>query len=114
MRPHFWLAELLLFASFFNLSLAYFRHSFTPLSIHIGALSGPLAWSFAVLYSAGTAAVRSTHLVARITAHLSICDWLGYGMFHLATYKDYVVGLAPSMLSVSCPSRRKMLVRARN
>ncbi|KAJ4331899.1 hypothetical protein N0V87_008792 [Didymella glomerata] len=100
-RSHFWPAELLLLASFFNLSLAYFRHSNTPLPMHIAALAGPLAWNFAALYCVGATAIRSTHLVARIAAHLSICGWLAYGVFYLATYKDFVVGFALSVLSIS-------------
>jgi hypothetical protein len=105
-RSHFWLAELLLLASFFELSLTYFRHPDTPLSVHVGAVAGLLAWSFAALYWAGAAAARSTHLAARIVAHLSICGWLGYGMFYLSTYKDYVMGFALSVLSVCmCSSR---------
>lgn len=112
-RSHFWLAELPLLASFFNLSFAYFRHCNTPLAIHVGAVAGPLAWNFAALYWAGAAAVRSGHLVARIAAHLSIWGWLGYGAFYLVTYKDYVVGFALSVLSAcTCPSRCKMRVPA--
>jgi hypothetical protein len=94
-------------------SFAYFRHSNTPLAIHVGAVAGPLAWNFAALHWAGAAAVRATHLVARIAAHLSICSWLAYGVFYLVTYKDYVVGFALSLLSAcTCPSRCKMRVPA--
>ncbi|KAJ4332293.1 hypothetical protein N0V95_009691 [Ascochyta clinopodiicola] len=100
-RSHFWLAELPLLASFFTLSSAYFRHPNTPLAIHVGAVAGPLAWNFAALYWAGAAALRSTHPVAKIAAHLSICGWLAYGTFYLVTYKDYVVGFALSLLSAS-------------
>jgi hypothetical protein len=99
-RSHFWHAELLLLASFFNLSLTYSRHTDAPLSVHVGAVADLQAWNFAALYWAGAAAVRSTNLTARIVAHLSICSWLGYGMFRLTTYKDYVMGFALSILSV--------------
>jgi hypothetical protein len=100
MRSHFWHTELLLLASFFSLSLTYSRHADTPLSVHVGAVVDLQAWTFAALYWAGTAAVRSTHLIARIEAHISICSWLGYGMFCLTTYKDYFTGFALSVLSV--------------
>ena len=100
MRSHFWHTELLLLASFFNLSLTYSRHADTPFSVHVGAVADLQAWNFAALYCAGAAAVRSTHLIARIVAHLSICSWLGYGMFCLTTHKDYVMSSALSVLSV--------------
>jgi hypothetical protein len=99
-RSHFWHAERLLLASFFNLSLTYSRHADTPLSVHVGAVAGLQARNFVALYWAGAAAVRSARLIARIVAHLSICSWLGYGMFYLTTYKDYVMGFALSVLSV--------------
>ncbi|OAL45847.1 DUF1774-domain-containing protein [Pyrenochaeta sp. DS3sAY3a] len=100
-RSHFWLAELLLVVNFFNLSFAYFRHSTTPRLIHIGTVSGPLAWNFVALYWAGAVAVHTNHVVARIVANVFIWGWLGYGVFFLAAYKDYTIGFALSALAFS-------------
>ena len=98
-RSHFWLAELLIVINFFNLTAAYFRHSTTPRLIHIGTVSGPLAWNFAALYWVGAVAVHSNHLAARIVANVFIWGWAGYGLFFLAAYKDYTMGFALSVLS---------------
>ncbi|KAJ4983878.1 ATP synthase F0 [Stagonosporopsis vannaccii] len=100
-RSHFWIAELLLIINFFNLSFAYFRHSTTPRAIHIGTVSGPLAWNFVALYWVGAVAFHSTHLVGRIVANVFIWGWLGYGVFFLAAYKDYTIGFALSVLAFS-------------
>lgn len=102
-RSHFWLAELLLVINFFNLSFAYFRHSTTPRAIHIGTIAGPLAWNFVALYWVGAVAFHSTHLVGRIVANVFIWGWLGYGVFFLAAYKDYTIGIALSVLSFCKP-----------
>lgn len=98
-RSHFWIAELLLVINFFNLSAAYFRHSTTPRLIHIGTVSGPLAWNFVALYWVGAVALHSNHLAARIVANVFIWGWAGYGVFFLAAYKDYTIGFALSVLS---------------
>jgi len=98
-RSHFWLAEFLLVINFFNLSSAYFRHSTTPRLIHIGTVSGPLAWNFIALYWCGAVAVHTNHVVARIVANVFIWGWAGYGIFFLIAYKDYTMGFALSILS---------------
>ena len=109
-RSHFWIAELLLIINFFNLSFAYFRHSTTPRAIHIGTVSGPLAWNFVALYWVGAVAFHSTHLAGRIVANVFIWGWLGYGMFFLAAYKDYTMGFALSVLSFcKCSHMRSRL-----
>lgn len=102
-RAHFWLAELLLVVNFFNLSLAYFRHSTTPRLIHIGTVSGPLAWNFVALYWVGAVAIAKNpnNLVARVVANVFIWGILGYGIFFLAAFKDYTIGFALSTLSFS-------------
>ncbi|RMZ73375.1 ATP synthase F0 [Pyrenophora seminiperda CCB06] len=100
-RSHFWLAEFLLVVNFFNLTFAYFRHSNGPRWVHVGALSGPLAWNFAALYWCGALAVHSNHFVARIVANVFIWGWVGYGMFYLITFKDYTMGFALSALAFS-------------
>ncbi|KAF1830059.1 DUF1774-domain-containing protein [Decorospora gaudefroyi] len=100
-RSHFLVAEFLLVLNFFNLTTAYFRHSTTPRLIHIGTLSGPLAWNFVALYWVGAVAFHSNHLAARIVANVFIWGWLGYGLFFLAAYKDYTMGFALSVLSFS-------------
>jgi hypothetical protein len=98
-RSHFWLAELLIVINFFNLSAAYFRHSTTPRLIHIGTVSGPLAWNFTALYWVGAVAVGAHHLAARIVANIFIWAYLAYGAFFLAAFKDYTMGFELSILS---------------
>jgi hypothetical protein len=98
-RSHFWLALMLLVINFFNLSLAYFRHSTTPRLIHIGAVSGPLAWNFVALYWVGAIAVGAHHLTARIVANVFIWGFLAYGAFFLVAFKDYTMGFCMSVLS---------------
>jgi hypothetical protein len=100
-RSHFWLAELLLVINFANLSLAYFRHSTTPRLIHIGTVSGPLAWNFVALYWVGAVAVHKhpAHLIPRIVANVFIWGILGYGVFFLAAFKDYTMGFELSILA---------------
>jgi hypothetical protein len=100
-RSHFWLALFLLVLNFANLSMAYFRHSTAPRMIHVGTVSGPLAWNFVALYWDGAIAVHSNHFVARIVANVFIWGWLGYGLFFLVAYKDYTMGFALSVLCFS-------------
>ncbi|CAG5149511.1 uncharacterized protein ALTATR162_LOCUS2384 [Alternaria atra] len=100
-RAHFWLALFLLVLNFGNLSLAYFRHSTAPRAIHIGTVSGPLAWNFVALYWVGAIALHSNHFAARIVANVFIWGWLGYGLFFLVAYKDYTMGFALSVLCFS-------------
>jgi hypothetical protein len=98
-RSHYVLALVLLVINFFNLSFAYFRHSTTPRAIHIGVVSGPLAWNFVALYWVGALVVHTNHFAARIVANVFIWGWAGYGLFFLAAYKDYTMGYALSVLS---------------
>ncbi|KAB2102429.1 hypothetical protein AG0111_0g9143 [Alternaria gaisen] len=100
-HTHYWLALFLLVLNFGNLSMAYFRHSTAPRAIHIGTVSGPLAWNFVALYWVGAIAVHSNHFAARIVANVFIWGWLGYGMFFLVAYKDYTMGFALSVLCFS-------------
>ncbi|KAF2113167.1 hypothetical protein BDV96DRAFT_119077 [Lophiotrema nucula] len=100
-RSHFVLAELLIIINFFNLSFAYFRHSTTPRLIHIGVVSGPLAWNFVALYWVGAVMVHAHGLAARIVANIFIWGILAYGLFFLAAYKDYTIGFALSVLAFS-------------
>jgi hypothetical protein len=98
-RGWYWIALALVVVNFFNLSFAYFRHSTTPRLLHIGVVSGPLAWNFAALYWVGATAVHTNHLAARIVANVFIWGWLGYGVFFLAAYKDYTMGFALSVMA---------------
>lgn len=101
-RSHFVLSLLLLLANFANLSTAYFRHSTTPRLIHIGVLTGPLAWTFVGLYWAGSVAVfqsHANHAVARIVANVFIWGWVGYAGIFLVGFKDYTIGYALSVLA---------------
>lgn len=100
-RSHFWLALLLIVVNFFNLSAAYFRHPTMPRSIHIGTVSGPLAWNFVALYWVGAVAVHAHNLPARIVANIFIWGILVYGGFFLMAYKDYTMGIALSVLAAA-------------
>lgn len=100
-RSHFWLAELLIVINFFNLSSAYFRHPKTPKLIHIGTVSGPLAWNFVALYWVGAVASHAHSLPARIVANIFVWGILVYGGFFLVAYKDYTMGFALSVLAFS-------------
>jgi len=98
-RSHYVLAELLLLVNFFNLSFLYFGHSTAPRFMHVGVVSGPLAWNFAALYWCGALAVTHNGFVARIVANVFIWGWAGYGVFFLVAYKDYTMGYALSVLA---------------
>lgn len=98
-RSYFVLAELLIIINFFNLSFMYFRHSTTPRLIHIGTVSGPLAWNFVALYWVGARAVNAHNLPARIVGNVFIWGFLTYGVFFLVAFKDYTMGFAMSILS---------------
>lgn len=100
-RSHFIWAELILIINFFNLSSLYFRHPASPRFIHIGAVSGPLAWSFVSLYWNGAIAFRAEGLFGRILANVAVWGILVYGLFFLVTFKDYTMGFALSVLSAS-------------
>ncbi|EUC29325.1 hypothetical protein COCVIDRAFT_30402 [Bipolaris victoriae FI3] len=100
-RSHFWLAEVLLVINFFNLTFAYFRHSTTPRAIHIGIVSGPLAWNFVALDWCGAIALHTNHEAFRIVCNLFIWGWLAFGLFFLVAYKDYTMGFALSLLAFS-------------
>ncbi|KAL9107199.1 MAG: hypothetical protein Q9227_007899, partial [Pyrenula ochraceoflavens] len=100
-RGHFWQAELLTIVNFIQLSALYFRHSTTPRVVHIGAVSGPLAWNFTALFWDGAVMVNAHHLAARIVANIFIWAFLGYGLFFLGAYKDYTMGFELSLLMLS-------------
>lgn len=88
-RGHFAWAEVILIVNFFNLTALYFRHNTHPRLIHIGAVSGPLAWTFVALYWNGAIVFNHHHatLAARILANIAIWGILVYGLFFLAIYK---------------------------
>lgn len=100
-RALFWPALLFIVLNFFNLSLAYFRHSTTPRLVHISVVSGPLAWNFTALYWVGAVAIGTNNLAARIVANIFIWGFLVYGAFFLVAFKDYTMGFALSILSFS-------------
>ncbi|MCJ1447563.1 MAG: hypothetical protein MMC23_008074 [Stictis urceolatum] len=97
----FWIAELLLLINFANLSTLYFRHSTSPLLVHIPVVSGPLAWNFVAIFWCGAAMVNAQNLAARILANIAIWGILGYGMFFLLAFKDYTMGFELSILAAS-------------
>jgi len=69
--------------------------------IHIGTVSGPLAWNFVALYWVGARAVGTHRLAARVVANVFIWGILAYGLFFLVAFKDYTMGFALSVLSFS-------------
>ena len=98
-RRFFWIAEILLIINFLNLTALYFRHSTTPLLVHIPVVTGPLAWTFVALFWCGAAVVDAQNLPARILANVAVWGWLVYGLFFLIVYKDWTMGLALSVLT---------------
>ncbi|MCJ1303342.1 hypothetical protein MMC08_006151 [Hypocenomyce scalaris] len=100
-RSHFWPAELMLVLNFFNLTFLYFHHPTTPTFIHVPVVSGPLAWNFVALFWCGAAMVGAHSLPARILANVFIWSFLLFGMFFLAVFKDYTMGLNLSILTAS-------------
>ena len=98
-HAHFWIAELMLIINFINLSSLYFRHSKTPLPIHVGVVSGPLAWTFVAIFWCGAAMVGAHNLAARIVANIFVWGIMGYGLFFLGAFKDYTMGFELSVLS---------------
>lgn len=100
-RSEYWLSLLLIVINFFNLTYLYFKFPTSPRLTHIGVVSGPLAWNFVALYWVGAVAIVSNSLAARIVANVFIWGWLGYGVFFLAAYKDYTLGLELAILAFS-------------
>ncbi|KAI9800883.1 MAG: hypothetical protein M1825_003666 [Sarcosagium campestre] len=100
-RERFWLAELLLVVNFLNLNSLYLRHPTHVRAIHIPVVSGPLAWTFVALFWDGAAMVNARSLPAGIVANIFIWTFLFYGLFFIAVYKDYTVGLALSTLTAA-------------
>jgi len=100
-HSHFWIAEIMLILNFFNLISLYFRHSTTPRLIHIGVVSGPLAWTFVAIFWCGAAMVNAHGIVARIFANIAIWGILGFGLFFLAAFKDYTIGFELSILAAA-------------
>lgn len=45
--------------------------------------------------------VHAHSLAARIVANVFVWSWLGFGLFYLAIFKDYTVGLEMAILSLS-------------
>ncbi|KAF3031705.1 hypothetical protein E8E12_000716 [Didymella heteroderae] len=101
MHDYLWLSEALLVVNFFNLSFAYFCNSHCLRLVHFGPIVGPLVWNFTALYWMGAKAVDSSRFAAHVVANASMWGWLGYGLFYLAAYKDYIFGIGLSMLSLS-------------
>ncbi|KAG7007849.1 hypothetical protein G7Y79_00008g024870 [Physcia stellaris] len=100
-HSQFWIAEIVLVLNLFNLLSLYLRHSTTPSAIHIPVVSAPLAWSGVAILWNGAAMVNSHSLLARILANVTIWSILIYGMFFLAAFKDYTIGLELAILSAA-------------
>lgn len=104
-RGNFWWAEVVAVINFFNMSSLYFRHSTTPLLIHVAAVSGPLALTFVTIFWDGAAMVHAHSLPARIAANIFIWAFLGYGLFFLVAFRDWTMGVCMSYLA-ACKFRR--------
>ncbi|RMZ83416.1 hypothetical protein DV737_g1662, partial [Chaetothyriales sp. CBS 132003] len=100
-RGHFWPAEIILIANFFNLTSLYFRHPKTPLFVHIPIVSAPYAWNYVAILWDGAAMVNARSLPARILANLAIWGILVIGAFFILTFKDYSMGFELAILSLS-------------
>jgi len=100
-RGHFWQGELLQIVNFFNLLILYLRHSTTPRFVHIPVVSGPLAWTWVALFWNGAAMVNAHSLAARIVANIFIWGILIFGSFFVVVFKDYTMGFALAILSLS-------------
>ena len=99
-RGHFWPSEIILIANLFNMTSLYFRHSTTPLFVHIPIVSAPYAWNYVAILWAGAAMVNATSLPARILANIVIWGILVLGAFFILTFKDYTMGVCFSILSL--------------
>ena len=97
-HSHFWWAELILLANFLNLTSLYFRHLRTPFFVHIPVVSGPLAWNFVALFSNGAVMFHAQSLAARILANVVIWALMLYGLFFLAAFRDYAIGVEMAVL----------------
>lgn len=100
-RGHFWQAELMLIINFFNNNVLYFRHSTSPLFVHIPAVSAPLAWNYVAIFWNGAIMVNAQNFAARVVANIFIWDLLIIGGFFLVAFKDYTFGFAMSVLTLS-------------
>ena len=96
---HLVIAEIMLLLNFANLSMLYFRHSTSPLLVHIPVVSGPLAWNYVAIFWCGAAMVNAQDLAARILANIAIWSFLVYGLFYLVAFKDWTMGFALTILT---------------
>ncbi|KAJ9609700.1 hypothetical protein H2200_006028 [Cladophialophora chaetospira] len=102
-RGMFWQGELFLIINLFNLTFLYFGHSATPLIIHAPIVSAPLAWNYVAILWNGAAMVGHgrTSLAAHVVANLFIWGLLMLGLFFLAVFKDYTIGIELAILALS-------------
>jgi len=102
-RSHFFLAELVLVVSFFNLLSMYFRNPKCVRFIHIPVITAPLAFTFMAIFWNGAVMVHAHKhdLAARILANIVIWGILGFGGFFLVAYKDYTIGFELSYLTAA-------------
>ncbi|KAL1836480.1 hypothetical protein VTJ49DRAFT_5082 [Mycothermus thermophilus] len=71
-------------------------------TIHLPAVSGPLAWTFVAIYWNGAIMVpHQNSLPARILANVFVWSILGYGSFFLLFYRDYTMGFSLSVLAAA-------------
>ncbi|MCJ1277296.1 hypothetical protein MMC21_005107 [Puttea exsequens] len=97
----FWIAEIPIILNFFNLTSLYFRHRRAPPFVHVPVVSGPLALNFVMLFWTGAAAINVHNVVARVFANSFVWAILFYGLFFTVAFKDYAMGYALSLLSLS-------------
>lgn len=89
----------MLIANLFNLTSLYFRHSKTPLFVHVPIVSAPYAWNYVAILWDGAAAVNARNLPARILANIAIWGILVIGAFFILTFKDYTMGFCFAILA---------------
>ena len=91
--------EVVLILNWFNVTALYFRHLRLPFFVHIPIVAGPLAWSYVVLFTNGAAMINSSGTAATTLANVALWSWMLYGLFFLAAFQDYGMGLATSFLT---------------
>ena len=97
-HSHLVWGEIMLILNCFNVTALYFRHLRLPFLVHIPVVASPLARSFVILFTNGAAMVNACGTAARILANIAVWTFLVYGLFFLAAFQDYGMGLAISFL----------------
>ncbi|PGG96974.1 hypothetical protein AJ79_09381 [Helicocarpus griseus UAMH5409] len=100
-RNHFWGAEIIDIANLISQGIVYWRHHNLPLDIHLPAVAGPYAWTFATLFWNGAVAVGGDNTAKRLVANIFIWVWFVFGQGHIVRKSDYAYGYSLSLLTLS-------------